>query len=176
MLNFKLLYCKARMVAYIHGELPIEAHRKVSRYIDECPACYAEYVRQRELKRYLSVSVPAMGQTDAQQINHIWMGIQAQLHQSSPSPTHHLRYMVQVSVMAMLSISVFLMLMLFDNEGVQADVVLPAIPQVTEVANITSTWSMETASANPTVTSTDHQDVRFTGITPDAALMLDERS
>lgn len=175
MLNFKLLYCKTRMVAYLNGELSPEAHRKVSRYIDECPACYAEYVRQRELKRYLSISIPAIGQTNAHQINQMWLGVQSQLQQPAP-PTRYLRYAMQVSVMAMLSVSIFLALMLFDRGDVRADVVLPAIPQVTEVANMTSAESMETASATPASKATENQDVSFTGITPDAALMLDEHS
>lgn len=175
MLNFKLLYCKAKMAAYLNGELSVEAKRKVGRYIDECPACYAEYLRQRELKRYLSVSVPSIGKPDSQQLTQIWLGIQTQLNQPVSQP-NYLRYLTQVSVVGMLSLSVFFVLMMFDRGDVKAGVVLPAIPQVTEVANVTSTWSMETASATPTGTTTQHQDVSFTGITPDAALMLDKHN
>lgn len=175
MLNFKLLYCKTKMVAYLNGELSVEAQRKVGQYIDECPACYAEYLRQRELKRYLSVSVPSVGKANPQQMNQIWLGIQAQIQQPVPPPNYW-RYVMQVSVMTMLSITIFLGLIVVDRGEAQADVVLPAIPQVTEVANITSDLNMETASATPTGTAIDNADVSFTGITPDAALMQDGQS
>jgi predicted RNA-binding protein YlxR (DUF448 family) len=175
MLNFKLLYCKTRMVAYLNGELSVDAQRKVGRYIDECPACYAEYLRQRELKRYLSVSVPSIGKANPQQINQIWQGIQTQLQQPIQSP-NYLRHIIQISVGGMLSICMLFVLMMFDRGDVRADVMLPAIPQVTEVANMTLTLSMETASATPTETAYSQQDSYFTGITPDAALMLDEHS
>ncbi|MBC8170519.1 MAG: hypothetical protein H7X77_02565, partial [Anaerolineae bacterium] len=39
---FRIRYCKARMVAYVNGELPIAARRRMARYIEQYPECYAE--------------------------------------------------------------------------------------------------------------------------------------
>jgi anti-sigma factor RsiW len=82
---FTYLYCKARMIAFLHGELPPGSRRRVARYIDECPKCYAEYVRQRSLQHELAHRLPSLGQPNPDQLDRIWAGIQAEMQ---PAPRH----------------------------------------------------------------------------------------
>lgn len=84
MLKLKYRYCKSRMAAFINGELPLVARRRVARYIDECPDCYAEYLRQRDLAEELKRQLHMIGQPDHTQLNRIWENIQSDLSQPRP--------------------------------------------------------------------------------------------
>jgi anti-sigma factor RsiW len=80
---FKYQYCKARMIAFLHGELPPGSRRRVAQYIDEYPRCYAEYVRQRSLQHELGHRLPSLGQPTPDQLERIWAGIQEEMR---PAP------------------------------------------------------------------------------------------
>lgn len=75
----RLRYCKANLAAYINGQLSPRARRRIARYIDIDAACYAEYVRQRELARELNHSLPYIGQPSQPQLDRIWGAIQAEM-------------------------------------------------------------------------------------------------
>lgn len=77
--DFRYHYCKARMVAYVNGELPPAARRRMARYIDVCPACYAEYRRQRSLYEHLSATLPPFGAPAPAQIDRMWNSIQREM-------------------------------------------------------------------------------------------------
>ena len=90
----RLRYCKANLAAYINGQLSPRARRRIARYIDIDAACYAEYVRQRELARELNHSLPYIGQPSQPQIDRIWGAIQAEISpnaatSASQRPTPH---------------------------------------------------------------------------------------
>lgn len=94
MFNYKVRYCKSRMVAFINGELPLKSRRRVARYIDECEECYAEYIRQKQLVRDLEYKLPVIGEPSDSQMDKMWAGIQASL-QANTRPkrrTYHTRY------------------------------------------------------------------------------------
>jgi anti-sigma factor RsiW len=76
---YKLWYCRARMLAYLRGEHPIGVRRRMARYIDESPACYAEYMRQRDTMRELTHKLPLVGQPDKAQLDRVWAAVQSEL-------------------------------------------------------------------------------------------------
>ena len=128
MLKFKLRYCKARMVAYLNGELSPGARRRVARYIDECPDCYAEYVRQRELQQELTHRLATFGQPRPVQLNRIWAAVQEEMQASQPSRSnskHYLRYSV---VLLALLLVMFLPLTLLGNEVASSVMVTQPTP------------------------------------------------
>jgi anti-sigma factor RsiW len=88
MFRFKYHYCKVRMAAFINGELPPDMRRRMGRYIDECADCYAEYRRQRALLNDLSARLPTLGQPDNQQLERVWLAVQAELLPPSRQPVH----------------------------------------------------------------------------------------
>jgi hypothetical protein len=75
----KVRYCRARLAAYLNHELPPHARRRVARYIEEEPACYAEYIRQRDLQRELIDHMAYFGQSQNEQLSRMWTAIQMEL-------------------------------------------------------------------------------------------------
>lgn len=117
MINFKLRYCKARMLAYIHGELPPHSRRRMARYLDECPRCYAEYQRQRALIAELQWTLPAFGAASGDQLARIWSRVQADMRRrpGSVRPLYHAGY-----GLAALMLAVLLLLPLAGTGGASA--------------------------------------------------------
>lgn len=76
---FRIRYCKARMVAYVNGELPAAARRRMARYIEQYPECYAEYIHQRDAARDLQAKLPLVGQPEQPALDRMWSAIQAEL-------------------------------------------------------------------------------------------------
>ena len=84
MLNLlKYHYCKRRMVAFVNGDLPAPARRRVARYIDENQAIYRDYIATRRITQELQTRIPAANRPTDVQLNRIWDGIQADLR---PAP------------------------------------------------------------------------------------------
>ncbi len=79
MFRLKYRYCKARMTAYLNGELAPRSRQRMARYIDECPDCYTEYQRQRALVQDLKGYVPAVGRPQSGQLDRMWANIQSQI-------------------------------------------------------------------------------------------------
>jgi len=86
---FRLRFCRARMTDYLEGRLSAEDRRRIARAIDRDPACYAEYVRQRELRRELTASVPRVGKPSQRRLDALWMAIQADLMPNAPRRVVH---------------------------------------------------------------------------------------
>jgi anti-sigma factor RsiW len=76
---FRLRYCRARMADYLDGRLSLRARRRIAHYIDMDTACYAEYVRQREVRRELAASLPRVGKANPTRLDALWTAIQADL-------------------------------------------------------------------------------------------------
>ena len=91
MLKLKYRYCKARMAAYLNGEMSLASRRRMARYIDECPDCYAEYRRQLDVTRELESSVGGLGRPDRPQLRRIWSNVQTniQYEATSHQPAEH---------------------------------------------------------------------------------------
>lgn len=125
MFRYKYFYCKYRMVAYLNRELSEPARRRVARFIDECDDCYAEYIRQRELKREIQSRFPAFGQASEAQLNRIWSAIEGDLMDSSPrsSKPRSLQYGFIIAVLLSL---LLIPLMTSENSISQAVATQPA--------------------------------------------------
>jgi len=85
LLYLRTLYCKTRMVAYVNGELPPAARRRMARYIERYPTCYAEYIRQREAARELNFRMPLVGQPEKAALDRIWAAVQSELDSGAVS-------------------------------------------------------------------------------------------
>jgi anti-sigma factor RsiW len=72
-------YVKARMTAYLDGELPTQTRRFIARQIDENPLCYQEYIRSRQAKQALERDLPTFGRAGQSQLDNIWANIQSEL-------------------------------------------------------------------------------------------------
>jgi len=82
MLNYlRQRYVRSRLTAYINGELSGPMRRYIARHIDENPAIYAQYVQQREAKLELERTLPTFGRPDNEQLNRVWLNIQASLNE-----------------------------------------------------------------------------------------------
>jgi anti-sigma factor RsiW len=165
--QFKVLYCKARMAAYLDGELPAHAHRRVARYIDECPACYAEYARQRDLRRDLLASMPALGQPAQPSLDRIWSAVQQDLAAPTPPP-RRLRYGVVIAAIALM----LFVPMIAGSADEARSMALPPTPDGEIVAAATETPLTPPLEATPVVVGPTVQatDDPLDDINPEAAI------
>lgn len=80
MLNYlRYRYAKARMAAFVDGQLPQNTRRFVARLIDEDPRCYQEYIRLRENKQTLERDLPRLGRPDAGTLDALWHSIEQEM-------------------------------------------------------------------------------------------------
>jgi hypothetical protein len=84
LLYLRTLYCKSRMVAYVNGELPPAARRRIAHYIERYPTCYAEYIRQKDAARELNFRLPLIGQPDKPTLDRIWAAVSAEMTHHTP--------------------------------------------------------------------------------------------
>jgi predicted anti-sigma-YlaC factor YlaD len=87
--------CQKHLVGYIHNELKPHLRRRVAYHLDDCPACYAVYGRQRELARELQLTIPLIGRGDTPRFDHVWASIQIEMNQprrSAASNWYQFRY------------------------------------------------------------------------------------
>jgi len=132
MFNFTCRYCQAQMAAYIHGELPLKARRRIARHLDECPTCYARHNEARELNQQLGYGVPLIGQAQTPQLQRIWAGIQADM---TPPPPKKNRYPLSLRysfVAFMLILTFFLLPLTLGNRNVSFSV--PSQPKPPTIA------------------------------------------
>lgn len=159
----RLRYCKANLTAYVNGQLSPRARRRIARYIDIDAACYAEYVRQRELARELNHSLPYIGQPTQPQLDRIWGAIQAEMGGISPTApaSHRTPHYVQVKrantrfgVVGIACGLVLALPVMLGNSNVSAlSVPTPPEPQLEQaftVAEMVSTYSSDAANDRPT--------------------------
>ncbi|MBN2472805.1 MAG: zf-HC2 domain-containing protein [Anaerolineae bacterium] len=77
------------LAAYVHGELPPHLRERVSRHVQQCDACYAALVRERELNRTLQDGLRGMGAPRSEQLARLLPGILAE--SAPPRPAHRAR-------------------------------------------------------------------------------------
>ncbi len=157
MWRFKYWYCKSRMIAYLDGELSAVARRRVARYIDECPACYAEYRQQREMRREIDAALPAFGRPTDDQLQRIWSGIQAAITAPEPQPRLALPRLQWGALMVVIGIMIVTPLML-SGPGVAPVVATQPVPAVRAVTTAIAAVTDEST----TVVVTDDVAVRAT--------------
>lgn len=117
LLNYlRYRYVKARMTAYLDGELSDKARRFIARQIDENPRCYDDYIRARQSKQDIERHLPTFGQAEANQLDNMWAAIQAEMKQPQEKltpiqplqrPSYSLSYGVAVLVLAVILLTPF---------------------------------------------------------------------
>lgn len=84
-------YVKARLNAYLDGDLPLKTRRFIARQIDENPLAYREYIRLKQTRQELERSLPVFGKADSGQLDALWANIQQELSQPEPIAQRTLR-------------------------------------------------------------------------------------
>jgi len=169
MLNFKIRYCKIRMVAFVHSELSLKAKRRVARYIDECPACYAEYQRVRELKRELDYRLPTFAQPKNGQLDRVWMAISSELNTRRPHRTVFQRYRASTSAAVIVLLIALLLPLTMGNSSVSRASATPPVPtNPISVATTDTPGTIRLVTA-ATVTSVETAGISATRLQPEAA-------
>lgn len=82
--HLKQRYAKKRMTAFVHRELSTTSRRLVAREIDDNPARYKQYIKERDIAQELERRLPAFGKPEAQTLNRVWQQVQAEI---APPPT-----------------------------------------------------------------------------------------
>ncbi|MCA9913575.1 MAG: hypothetical protein KC496_09515 [Anaerolineae bacterium] len=77
-------YARARMAAYVNGELPPKTRRFVARIIDEDPRCYQAYRIQRQAQQELQRTLPLVGKPQAGQLDALWQQISTEMELPEP--------------------------------------------------------------------------------------------
>jgi anti-sigma factor RsiW len=175
MLNYlKRRYARARMTAYINGDLSSNGRRIVSEQIDASPDVYRAYIAHKRIKQAMERDLPAFGQPDADRLETLWSSIETELtaagHQPEAvqAPSHQpgrsglsLRYRYGLALV--LCLLVLLLPMSLDSGSVQAsftpqplqqapqNVAVVATPVLTEPLPSSATASVETVAYTNTV-------------------------
>jgi anti-sigma factor RsiW len=117
--------CRTLLVGYINGELTQKRRWRVGQHLNECAACYARYVEQRNLAHDLRTDLNLIGQPSRPQLSHIWSSIQSDMRRAQPfQPRFRRRYGIAVLVLVL---SLLLPWSLGGDAFVLA-VPLPAVP------------------------------------------------
>ncbi len=148
MLRLKYRYCKARMTAYINGGLAPGAKRRMARYINDCPDCYAEYVRQRDIARELERDMPGVGIPHSPQLDRMWANIQTEMTRSSSRPARRGQARYGLIVLALI-LALFLPWAFGDQDAAFAIPSQPS-PRATAVAGTPENQKSITSSPSAT--------------------------
>jgi anti-sigma factor RsiW len=144
-------YATAKMAAYVNGELPLKTRRFISRFLDEDPRVYEEYIRQRQTKLELERQLPVFGRPQQKQLDSIWTAIQAEMNapdKSDITPTAtRPRYSLGYGLAVVLCALALLVPLAFDTSRANASAVPEKpLPETVEF----TTPSHDTPSAQPT--------------------------
>lgn len=144
-------YVKARMTAYINGELPQVTRRFIARQIDEDERCYNEYILQRRTKNELERILPTLGRSNEAQLNNIWSNIQAEMNKPSEmrmtAPKHSFQLGYGLVVVAMTL--ALLLPLTFEAQSVNAQDV-PTQQPMPQYALTSEPDVVKQATINPT--------------------------
>ncbi len=127
MLNYlRRRYAKARLAAYINGELSPSTRRFVAEQIESSPDVYQAYLAHRGIKRELERELPVFGQPEPDTLDALWASIESRMQQpellSESAGTHQrpaglsLRY----GLALMCCVLMFLLPLTLDTGAVQA--------------------------------------------------------
>ncbi len=135
-----ILLCKWHMVAYVNGELSPALRQRMARYIEQYPACYAEYRRQRELRLELTERIPAFGVSQSRSVNmsHLWRNIEHEVAKPRRLSLSASQLMVSLLAVGALLWLILLITTLHQSDGATL-VITPPTPdnvvQVIETSN-----------------------------------------
>ncbi|MGB1288479.1 MAG: anti-sigma factor family protein [Aggregatilineales bacterium] len=85
MLRLSCRYNQARMPAFVSGDLPVETRRFIARHMETCPACRAEYERQKAAARNFTREMPVFASPLESRLDTLWASIAQELKQT-PAP------------------------------------------------------------------------------------------
>lgn len=128
-----ILLCKWRMVAYINGELSPALQRRMARYIEQYPACYAEYRRQRELRFELIEHIPSFGMPSRAHIHRLWHNIERDVRRSSYWSLSVSQWMMYICAVGMLLWTILLITTLHQSDGVSIIITPPTPDRIVHV-------------------------------------------
>ncbi|MGB7340954.1 MAG: hypothetical protein WBC91_18800 [Phototrophicaceae bacterium] len=164
-------YVKARMGAYLDGELSPQSRRFIARQIDENTRCYRLYIDSKQTKQELERYLPSMGKPQTGQLESLWLNIQSELHQPQQrtvhrQPKYSLSYGVALLVLAIMLLTPLALDTRLAYSTPIADYALPVI----DTAQITS--AITTPDANVQVIALAHQTDIHLGATRQATVPL----
>jgi anti-sigma factor RsiW len=149
----KYRYVKARLAAYLDGELPTKTRRFIARQIDENPLAYREYIRAKQSKQVLEDALPSFGKPEAGQLNAVWANIQSEL-QKEETPKQRRPLLSHFSFGYGFALALFTLLLIapfaFDAQRVSASTV-PSLP------------APELQTTSPAITEAQATAVAFIG-------------
>jgi anti-sigma factor RsiW len=129
-------YAKAKMAAYVNGELSPNTRRFVGRLINDDERIYNEYIRQRQTKQKLERELPTFGRPDEGQLSAVWANIQAEMSKSDKPdtpPASRPRYSLSYAVAAVMFVLAVLIPIALDASHVSAAAVaLKSVPETVE--------------------------------------------
>lgn len=146
----QILYCRWRMVAYVNGELSPAIRRRMARYIEQYPACYAEYRRQRELRLELSERLPIYGIPQGGRIQQLWCSIEREV----AKPTRFRLTSSQITIYGLIVVSLLWMIMhiiTLHQSNAMTLVITPPTPDNAVQAIETSNPNYTAPTMPPTV-------------------------
>lgn len=129
-------YTKARMTAYLNGQLSVQSRRQIARYIDTDSRCYREYMTHRRIHDELQRQLPVFGAPSPSGLDSIWHGIQDELDQPQTRPRPRRRYAMGYGMAVLL----FVLAMTLPNwlrEKFDASTAMPTQPAPLLVSNKT---------------------------------------
>jgi len=148
-------YARARMAAYVNGELPPKTRSFVARIIDEDPRCYQAYLIQRQMQQELRRTLPLVGKPAAGQLDALWQQISAEIEtpeseapqqpRSRLKPSYSLGYGIAAGFLLLLLILPYAM-----GSGVVSASAVPRQPQPYAVVTEEAPTFTVSVSATPT--------------------------
>lgn len=162
-MNFQCRYTRARMNAFIHGELHLKARRRIARHLDGCTACHDRYVQQREVADQLSRRIVYLGQPRTPQLNRMWSAIQLETVSPLSSPRRDPR---RYGLIALLLLLVVLFPWTMGNQNVPFTVPTQPVPSSSATASPRNTASRPAANAPVTVALRGGSETEATEGTP----------
>lgn len=162
-------YVRARLTAYIDGELNPASRRFVARLIDEHSDLYADYMTLRETRRNLERELPLIGRIDTHQMNNMWANINAQLQTeealSAPPQSHRTpepRFSFSYGMAVIIFVAALLLPLAFDTHTVSASIPaeLPAPQLPATAATPTNAQTVDTQAVALSVQTEDRESTR----------------
>lgn len=137
MFDLKFRFVKARMNAYVNGELSPPLRRYIARQIDQDMRCYREYRRHRTIKENFEHQLAFIPKPTHERVDAMWTNIQHGL--TSPAPHHlapNLFSIVTCGVATFLLVMVFIIPLNWRSLGrsLESSILVPSQPAPHQIA------------------------------------------
>ncbi len=128
--RWKYRYCKARMVAFVNGDLSLRARRRIAHYIDECSKCDDLYTQERRMAQELQDRLHRTKAPDVMQVTRMWSAIQAEMtpvsaDKSRSVPYYYQRTRYAVAMMVMVLTMAVTIILGNSSASLAAETTLP---------------------------------------------------